>query len=265
MAPHSHILAWKMRWTRSLMGYSTWGHKELDTAEKLGSSSRSTDLKVNFWLQFHGVGNATFHLAVSLESKAALSWASVPGNPPPHSIWSVPIVPGRKPSWMESSQDVFPFHHSTFEVVETDPQMASWISIDTSAQKSGTCHRIPQIAPGPIGLCERLSWNVEYNLKHLLLIFSWGWRLWWEVSKKTLIKNMSVLFLPHISQGSFSHLNHTNANTFYIRSWKFYISFLFFCADCWEQMMNIPVFSLEGQGHHRKIKPYVLFSDSLKF
>lgn len=155
---------------------------------------------------------------------------------------------------MESSQDVFPFHHSTFEVVETDPQMASCISIDTSAQKSGTGHYIPQIAPGPIGLCERFSWNVEYNLKHLLLIFSWGWRLWQEVSKKTLIKNMSVLFLPHISQGSFSHLNHTNANTFYIRSWKFYISFLFFRADCWEQMMNIPVFSLDGQGASQENK-----------
>ena len=33
MATHSSILAWRIPWTRSLAGYSTWGHKELDTSE----------------------------------------------------------------------------------------------------------------------------------------------------------------------------------------------------------------------------------------
>ena len=35
MATHSSILAWRIPWTRSLAGYSLWGHKELDTTEWL--------------------------------------------------------------------------------------------------------------------------------------------------------------------------------------------------------------------------------------
>ena len=35
MATHSSILAWKIPWTGSLVGYSPWGRKELDTAEQL--------------------------------------------------------------------------------------------------------------------------------------------------------------------------------------------------------------------------------------
>ena len=31
LAPHSSILAWKILWTRNLVGYNPWGHKELDT------------------------------------------------------------------------------------------------------------------------------------------------------------------------------------------------------------------------------------------
>ena len=31
IATHSSILAWKSRGQRSLVGYSLWGHKELDT------------------------------------------------------------------------------------------------------------------------------------------------------------------------------------------------------------------------------------------
>ena len=37
MATHSSILAWKIPWTegqRSLVGYSPWGRKELDTTEQ---------------------------------------------------------------------------------------------------------------------------------------------------------------------------------------------------------------------------------------
>ena len=35
MATHSSILAWRIPWTRSLVGYSPWGHKESDTTERL--------------------------------------------------------------------------------------------------------------------------------------------------------------------------------------------------------------------------------------
>ena len=34
MATHSSILAWKTHGQRSLIGYSPWGHKELDTTEQ---------------------------------------------------------------------------------------------------------------------------------------------------------------------------------------------------------------------------------------
>ena len=34
MAIHSSILAWKIPWTRSLLGYSPWGRKESDTIER---------------------------------------------------------------------------------------------------------------------------------------------------------------------------------------------------------------------------------------
>ena len=35
MAAHSSILAWKIPWTRSLVGYRPWGRKESDTTEGL--------------------------------------------------------------------------------------------------------------------------------------------------------------------------------------------------------------------------------------
>ena len=35
MATHSSILAWRIPWTGEPMGYSPWGHKELDTTEQL--------------------------------------------------------------------------------------------------------------------------------------------------------------------------------------------------------------------------------------
>ena len=35
MAIHCSILAWRIPWTGSLMGYSLWGRKELDTTERL--------------------------------------------------------------------------------------------------------------------------------------------------------------------------------------------------------------------------------------
>ena len=33
MATHSSILAWRIPWTGEPMGYSPWGHKELDMTE----------------------------------------------------------------------------------------------------------------------------------------------------------------------------------------------------------------------------------------
>ena len=33
MATHSSIHAWKIPWTKELVGYSTWGRKESDTTE----------------------------------------------------------------------------------------------------------------------------------------------------------------------------------------------------------------------------------------
>ena len=37
MATHSNILAWRIPWQRSLVGYSPWGCKESDTAERLNT------------------------------------------------------------------------------------------------------------------------------------------------------------------------------------------------------------------------------------
>ena len=37
MATHSSILAWRIPQTRSLAGYSSWGHKESDTIERLST------------------------------------------------------------------------------------------------------------------------------------------------------------------------------------------------------------------------------------
>ena len=35
MATHSSILAWRIPWTESLVGYSPWGRKESDMTERL--------------------------------------------------------------------------------------------------------------------------------------------------------------------------------------------------------------------------------------
>ena len=35
MAPHSSTLAWRIPWREEPVGYSPWGHKELDTTERL--------------------------------------------------------------------------------------------------------------------------------------------------------------------------------------------------------------------------------------
>ena len=40
MATHSSVLAWKIHGQRSLLGYSPWGRKELDTTERLHFTSK---------------------------------------------------------------------------------------------------------------------------------------------------------------------------------------------------------------------------------
>ena len=35
ISAHSCILAWRITWQKSLVGYSPWGHRELDTTEQL--------------------------------------------------------------------------------------------------------------------------------------------------------------------------------------------------------------------------------------
>ena len=38
MATHSSILAWRIPWTEEPGSYSPWGHKEMDTTERLSLS-----------------------------------------------------------------------------------------------------------------------------------------------------------------------------------------------------------------------------------
>ena len=38
MAAHSRTLAWRIPWTEESGGYSTWGHKESDTTERLSTA-----------------------------------------------------------------------------------------------------------------------------------------------------------------------------------------------------------------------------------
>ena len=61
MAIHSSTLAWKIPWMekRSLMGYSPWGRKELDTTERLHFTEWSSGFP--YFLQFKSeFGNKEF-------------------------------------------------------------------------------------------------------------------------------------------------------------------------------------------------------------
>ena len=49
MATHSSFLAWKIPWTEEPDGYSPWGHKELDTTERL-TLSLSKEIKPEYSL-----------------------------------------------------------------------------------------------------------------------------------------------------------------------------------------------------------------------
>ena len=41
MATHSSIPAWETSWTESLVGYTPWGHKKLDTTQRLSDDDRA--------------------------------------------------------------------------------------------------------------------------------------------------------------------------------------------------------------------------------
>ena len=43
MATHSSILAWRISWTEEPEGYSPWGHKESDVAERLSTAQHIAD------------------------------------------------------------------------------------------------------------------------------------------------------------------------------------------------------------------------------
>ena len=47
MATYSSILAWEFHGQRSLMGYSPWGHKELDMTEKIAFSLSYTYIYIH--------------------------------------------------------------------------------------------------------------------------------------------------------------------------------------------------------------------------
>ena len=47
MATHSSSIAWKTHGRRSLVGYSPWGHKDLDTTEQLHLSLSKLKLQNN--------------------------------------------------------------------------------------------------------------------------------------------------------------------------------------------------------------------------
>ena len=53
MATQSSILAWEIQGQRGLVGYSPWGHKELDTTEKV--TLRPSSGRGAWWAAGHGI------------------------------------------------------------------------------------------------------------------------------------------------------------------------------------------------------------------
>ena len=70
MAPHSSTLAWKIPWTRSLVGYSPWGREGSDTTEQL-----------HFHFSFHALEEMATHSSV-------LAWR-IPGTGEPSGLPSM--------------------------------------------------------------------------------------------------------------------------------------------------------------------------------
>ena len=51
MATHSSILAWRIHGQRSLVGYSTWGCKELDMTEQLSTAQHMKSKEEKMYMQ----------------------------------------------------------------------------------------------------------------------------------------------------------------------------------------------------------------------
>ena len=62
MAAHFSILAWKIPWTQSLVGYCPWGRKESETTERLHFHSlySSTIYGNIFFPSIESLGNCIF-------------------------------------------------------------------------------------------------------------------------------------------------------------------------------------------------------------
>ena len=48
MATHSSILAWRIPWQRSLMGYSPWGHKRVKSLTRLTGLNNNSNIIYSF-------------------------------------------------------------------------------------------------------------------------------------------------------------------------------------------------------------------------
>ena len=65
MATHSSILAWRIPWTESLAGYSSWGHKESDTTEQLNNNNWCeilSRLLLSYYKRFRSLEFRAVHL-----------------------------------------------------------------------------------------------------------------------------------------------------------------------------------------------------------
>ena len=67
MATHSSILAWKIHGWRSLVDYSPWGSKELDTTERLHFTSYIKDLADASFVFWGALSYRVRHLATILK------------------------------------------------------------------------------------------------------------------------------------------------------------------------------------------------------
>ena len=110
MATHSSTLAWRIPWREEPVGYSPWGHKELDTTERLH-----------------------FHFHTTIMFKEAISEKAMT----PHSstlAWKIPWVvePGRLQSMGSLrvgrlSNFTFTFHfHAMEKEMPTHSSVLAW-------------------------------------------------------------------------------------------------------------------------------------------
>ena len=60
MATHSSTLAWKSHGLKSLVGYSPWGHKELDTIERLHLTLHAFNSQELLSAEFYFLNSALF-------------------------------------------------------------------------------------------------------------------------------------------------------------------------------------------------------------